>query len=530
MDVRLVYQPYAHNMAIFLDQQPIGMVSALSKYQTLPFVNWYPEIPSALAFEVNDSFHLTYVGRACEYRLLQKLLHNQDSCLTIRHENHQIGDSTLVRLKKLSRLVVNGVSCRKFSYPLAVYTDLTPDAAEELVRACLPKLAFCRLNLSIHALHELDGSQDKSTSIAMLSETATVHLRNAAAQTCGVAVAGNGIDSCINGAAVLFVSSNDMGACLNELLELIYWPVLLTTALEHVSVPKDSPFFPDVFVLDKTEPQCSVSLPKSIELGQSVPVQVSTIPKSNHIPSITCRVSNDTVISYADGCLTAVGTGEAIVEVYESGRITPLYSASVTAFRRNRIRKIQIQPLCLSMCVGETAKVRYSCTPTDADNFNALRLVSEDGTIAGIVSQEKVAARNPGTCCLFYEADKVQSDICEVTVYPRLEKLKISVEAETVSVNSLTAVTISRIPAAATLDRLTVTVEPPELGTYDMGSSQFFARMPGSGRLIVKGDRNNVTVSVPIHVLKSKTIPIKPILVAAGMAAVYILLKNLLGW
>ena len=120
MDVRLVYQPYAQNMAIFLDQRPIGMVSALSKYQTLPFTDWYADILSALAFEVNDSFHLTYVGRACEYRLLQQLLPHQESCLTIHHEKHQIGDSALLRLKKLSRLVVNGVSCRKFSFCNAI--------------------------------------------------------------------------------------------------------------------------------------------------------------------------------------------------------------------------------------------------------------------------------------------------------------------------------------------------------------------------------------------------------------------------
>ena len=301
-------------------------------------------------------------------------------------------------------------------------------------------------------------------------------------------------------------------------------------ALASVSVSQESPFFPEVFALDKTEPQCIVTLPKSIELGQSVPVQISTIPKSSYTPNITCRVSNDTVISYENGSLTAVGTGEAIVEVYESGKIVPIHTASVTAFRRNRIRKIQIKPTRISMCVGETAEVKYSCSPANADNMGALRLISDEGTIVGVTDQEHVIARRPGSCNLFYEADMVQSNICEVTVSPRLEKLKISMEKELLEINSMTPVMIRRTPTDATLDKLTVTVEPPELGTYDVGNSQFFARMPGSGRLTVTSDRNSVTDSISFHILEPKKNRTKPILIAIGAIVIFLLLKILLKW
>lgn len=530
MDVRLVYQPYAQNMAIFLDDQPIGMVSALSKYQAQPFTEWYADILPALAFEVNDSFRLTYVGRTCEFRLLQQLLNSQSSCLSMAHEKHRIGDSALMRLKKLSRLVVNGVSCRKFNYPLTVYTDLPLDTIEELVRASLPKLAFCRVNVSVCGLSELENPTEKHTSIALLSESGRNRLHTAATQTSGIVVIGNGTDGCMNGAAVLYAAPDNFSACLEELLELICWPNLLTKALAQISAPKESPFFPEIFALDKTEPQCVVLLPKSIELGMSVPIQVSTIPKSNYKPDVFCRVSNETVITYRDGYLTAVGTGEAVVEVYESGKIIPMHTATVTAFRRNRIRKIQLKPLKISMCVGDIGKIGCAFTPTDADNAGALRLISDEGTIAGIVDQESIVARRPGSCYVFYEAEKVQSNVCEVQVFPKLEKLTISMGAEQVAVNTMTPVSICRTPANATLDRLTVMVQPPELGIYDAGSGQFFARTPGNGYLVVKSDRSDVKDSVPVQILQPKSIPIKPILLAAGAVAVYMLLKSLLGW
>lgn len=523
MEVRLVYQPYDENMAIFLDEKPIGMVSALSRFQTLPFAQWYSEILQAIAFEVNDSFYLTYVGRSCEYRMLKSLLSGNTGCNGIRHEKPILGDGALLRLKKLSRLVMNGVPCKKATVPLNVYTDMDPDEVEAAVKAVLPKFSFCRLSLSVQSIRELSNGQMQQ-SIALVKSG----IDAVAGRVAGAVSLGSGINGFVKETAVLYAQEDEASA-LNELLELVIWPQLLKQTLAGISVPEDSPFFTEIFILDKTEPQCFVSLPKSIELGQSISLQVSTIPRGSYKPQIHCRVSNDTVITYENGSLKAVGTGEAVVEVYESGKITPLCSASVTAFRRNRIQKIQLQPLRLSMCVGETSNIKYNFLPADADNVGALKLLSEDGTIVGIASNEKVVARRPGVCYVFCQAEKVESNVCGITVYPRLEKLSILAENDRIPVNTMTKVQITRTPKDATLDNLDVTVEPAELGTYDIGSGSFFARKAGSGRLIVKSSRNGVEASVPIRVTQERKLSIKPILIAAAALAVIWLLKTILG-
>lgn len=524
MEVRLVYQPYTENMAIFLGEKPIGMVSALSRYQTLPFAQWYSEILQAIAFEVNDSFTLTYVGRKCEYRVLNSLLPVNPLCRGMRYEKPLLGDSALLRLKKLSRFVMNGVPCPKTTVPLTVYTDMDLTEVDTVVRGVLPKFSFCRLSLSVQNVQEISDAK-KHQSIAFIKN----RIEAVTGRTAGVVCLGNGREGFENETAVLYAEQEGQATVLSELLELVIWPSLLKKMLAAISVPEDSPFFTEIFILDKTEPQCFVSLPKSIELGDSVAVQVTTIPRGNHKPKIYCRVSNDTVITYENGSLKAVGTGEAVVEVYESGKITPMYSSTVTAFRRNRIQKIQLQPLRLSMCVGETSGVRYSCQPTNADNFGTLKLLSEDGTIVGIAGNEKVLARRTGRCYVYYQAEKVESNICDITVYPRLEKLSILAENDRIPVNTMTKVQITRTPKDATLDNLDVTVEPAELGTYDVGSGSFFARKAGSGRLIVKSSRNGVEASVPIRVTQERKLPIKPILIAAAALAVIWLLKTILG-
>lgn len=524
MEVRLAYQPYTENMAIFLEDNPIGMVSALSRYQTLPFSQWYSEILQAVALEVNDHFTMTYVGRKCEYRLLNSLLSANPLCQGMRYEKPLLGDSALLRLKKLSRLVMNGVPCPKTAIPLTVYTDMDLAEADTVVRGTIPKFSFCRLNLSVLDVREISNAQ-KEQSVALLKNGTEA----AIGRTAGVVCLGEGKEGFEQETAVLYAQQEDLATGLSELLELVIWPSVLKKMLTVISVPEDSPFFSELFVLDKTEPQCFVSLPKSIELGDSVAIQVSTIPRGNHKPKIHCRVSNDTVIAYENGLLTAIGTGEAVVEVYESGKITPMYTSTVTAFRRNRIQEIRLQPMHLSMCVGETFDVRYSCQPTNADNLGALKLQSEDGTIVGIAGNKKVLARRPGRCYVYYQADKVESNVCNITVYPSLEKLKVSLENDHLCVNKMTKVHIGRIPENATLDHLDISVEPGELGTYDTGSGRFFARKAGAGRLIVKSTRNGVEAFAPIRVTPEKKLPVKPLLIAAAALAILWLLKTILG-
>lgn len=523
MEVRLVYQPYTENMAIFLGENPIGMVSTLSRYQTLPFAQWYSEILQAIALEVNDSFTLTYVGRKCEYRLLSSLLPENPLCREIHYEKPLLGDSTLLRLKKLSRLVMNGVPCPRVTIPLTVYTDMDLAEVDTFVRGTIPKFSFCRLNLSVLNVREI-SDVPKEQCIAFLKNRKEAVIGRMA----GVVCLGEGKESFEEETAVLYAQQEDPAAALSELLELVIWPSVLKKMLTVISIPEDSPFFAEMFVLDKTEPQCFVSLPKSIELGDSVALQATTIPRGSRKPKIHCRVSNDTVIAYENGSLKAVGTGEVVVEVYESGKITPMYTATVTAFRRNRIQEIRLQPLHLSMCVGETTSVQCSCQPTDADNFGALKLLSEDGTIVGIAGNEKILARRTGRCYVYYQADKVESNVCNITVYPCLEKLRISLENGHLRVNNMTKVHISRIPESATLDNLNVVVEPAELGTYDVGSGRFFARKAGSGRLVVKSARNGVEAAVPVNVVREKKLPVKPLLMAAAALAIIWLLKTIL--
>lgn len=523
MDVRLTYQPYAENMSVFIDGRPIGLVSALSKYQTSSFTQWCGEILPAIAVEVNDHFTLTYVGRKCEFDLLQHMVSGCPECTCLRYEQPLLADSAYVRLKKLSRLVMNGVECTRFSAELHVYTDCDMDEMSALVRAALPKLSFCRIQVSVHNVCE--AGESKWTSLAILSSHAAPSaLDDVTQRVCGILSLQEQDAVCLNETIVLPGHLETINEDMSKLLEMVFFPGLLTMALQNVTVDQNTAFFPDVFVLDKIEAQTFVKLPRSIETGCVAPLQVSTIPKTVRIPEVVCRVSNDEVITYTPDGLRAVGTGEAVVEVYEAGKTVPLCRSTITAYRTNRIQKLAIKPDRIRMCVGEKFALSYSQYPATADDQNRVQLVSENGTIAGVLDRMSITGRGVGDCAVYFQAEKAQSDRCLVSVYPKLESISITMDAPVVHVNSLTKVKIIRCPEDAVLDKLTIKVEPSTLGSYEAGSGSFFARQPGSGQLTVISDRGQVKASIPVEVKAKPSFNLWPVLIGVGLAGGALLL------
>lgn len=527
MDVRLTYQPYAENMAAFIDGRPVGMVSALSKYQTLPFEQWAGEILQAIAEEVNDCFTLNYMGRKCEFDLLMKMIPGCPECTCLRYEQPLLADSAYIRLKKLSRLVMNGVECSRFTVALHVYTDFNPDEVSDLFKVILPKLSFCRIQVSVHGVNEADNLKEES--LAILCGMADQHsLFNMTQRMCGILSLQTQTVTCLNESIVLPAQMDTISKQLSDLLELVFYPRLLTKALKKVTVDQNAASFPDVFLLDKTEAQTLVKLPRSIETGCVVPLQVSTLPKAGKTPEILCRVSNDDVITYTAEGLRAVGTGEAVVEVYEAGKTVPLCRSTITAYRTNWIQKLVIKPDRIRMCVGEKFDLSYSQVPKTADDQNHVKIVSSNGIIAGVQDRMSIVGRNVGDCVVYFQAEKVRSDECLVSVYPKLESLSITLDSPVMQVNTMTKVHITRHPEEAVLDKLTVRVEPSSLGTYETGSSGFFARQAGTGQLIVVSDRGQIKAAIPVEVKSKPAFSMKAVLIGLGLVCSIILLWLLL--
>ena len=71
--VEILYNFYTSASRISINGQPISAVSALSRFQTLPFRQWYDQLLDVVEREVNDDFSLRLLARPVEGQLLQPL-------------------------------------------------------------------------------------------------------------------------------------------------------------------------------------------------------------------------------------------------------------------------------------------------------------------------------------------------------------------------------------------------------------------------------------------------------------------------
>ena len=155
MDVRINYQPYLSSMSVFVGNTPIGITSSISVIQTQPFHRWWFDLLPRIENEVNDNFALTYTGRRCEYNLLLQRMADCPACQQINYVAPANADSTLLRLKKLNRLAINGLDVQRSAETMHIYTDYLEDDIRPIVQSLLPHLSFLKIRLEIHPVSEI---------------------------------------------------------------------------------------------------------------------------------------------------------------------------------------------------------------------------------------------------------------------------------------------------------------------------------------------------------------------------------------
>lgn len=523
-EVTIAYNAFLNAMKIHIDGQPIPPISRLTRFQTMPFERWCAEILPAIAEEVNDRFTVTYMGRACESHILSTFVASCAFCAFITVRQPELADSAFTRLKKLSALCQSGVSCEKFSAAAHIYTDSDGERALELVRASLPKLAYCRLVPKVHTLAELSAHPDDSPAFVIGRADGALPEIRVRKTVCVLLVGGKtGSVSCKNGVFQETVQPDALGERLKAYLELLMYPHVLKRALASVKVPESSPLHSAVSILDQMEPQTIVTLPRSIELGETAEIRVRTIPERARAEKLIYRISDESVITRSGDGLKAVGTGEAVVEVYAAGQALKLCSGKITAHRRNRIQSLEIQQKSIKLRVGDSYTLDYTYAPGDADNVSSVKLVSSDGTVAAPTHGMTFYARSEGSCRMFLQAEAV-SACTQVKVYPRLESLTLEVEREKVRVGDVVPLKVTRTPESAALEKLSFHVEPAALGIYDVTTHSFYAKGTGKGTITVSDKDGLVKASCGIAVgAKGGKGCLGPIALAVGAVVALVL-------
>lgn len=504
VQVTITYNAFREAMTILADGRPLTGVSRLTRFQSAPFRVWCSEILPAVYEEMNDDYSLLYIGRNCESHILGREAAAYSECRSFQTKLAAIPDTAVKRLRKLNTMCMGGLNYQRFTVPLPVYTDLPAAEVEELFQKCLPKICFCRVALSVHTLQEWNSANPAKYSFVILQQPderiAGQIAGYAREETYILSVAPANRFGGVRRMCYLEETTRaDLPAVVKEYLELGFFVDILKRALAGIQIAESNPQFPEFSVLDKVEPETIAILPQSIEFGQTLPVTLKTVPEGCPAKQVVYRISNDSIIQIKDNKITAVGTGETIVEVYQAGQSVRVGSAKIVAYRRNRITSLSLEKTQLKLCVGDTCRLKFSYQPPDADNASQVRLQSMDGTIVA-VRDGVLQARKAGNTIVMAVTDNNVSARCQVTVYPKLEQIDVKTERDSVAVGKMLPVSVQRVPSGAVLDNLVFRVEPSHVGHYDVGSSVIMAENPGKARLVVTDTRNSVKTEVDFTV------------------------------
>lgn len=524
VEVTLMYNAYQNTMRIMANGQPLNNISALTRYQSMPFLAWCGEILDKLEEEVNDEYALTYVGRACESRILAALSGRCRACRSLRPQSPALADSTTKRLRKLSQLCMSGVNCPQFTELLPVYSDLQAEELDACLKGVLPKLSFCRIRMQQRPLSELSASPMDATRFIIAREPEMGKLPDLARFTAGetyvLLLSGMNEFVSVQGACITEkVTPDALGSVLGQYLELSFFMGVLRRALSLVQIDEKDANYASFAVLDKIEPQTYAQLPSSIETNQSIPIRLYTVPEGYEPAEMFYRISNTDILQIRDNTLHCVGTGEAVVEVYQAGQSVCVSRRRIVAHRRNRITSMSFKQSSIHMAVGDKKKLQVSYEPADADNATQVKYRSDDGLIASAIDGV-LTARHPGSTSIVAMTDDKITATCDVRVYPKLEDIQLSLAETALKHQGVTGVTVKRVPENATLDELVFTVDPPELAVFDRAGMKLAARKAGRGVLRVVDERRSVKKEVSFSVAPEKKSLMPVIKIIAGVLIV----------
>lgn len=504
INVMISYDVYSGLLKFYVDGRILPGISQFSRFQYRPFSEWCPQIFRTAYEEINDDYTMTYVGRSCEARMLAHYSKEDSHCRCFSIKQLQLSDSALKRLKKLHMLCMNGLIYKKRREEIIVFTDFPEAEIQELFKQALPKLCYCSWKICCIPPEQWTGQEPAFFTVVSENkkDIAEEIVRKSRLENYMIRIADKTQFVKIkNHTYINEARWEDLASLVQEILEFGRFPEVLKNVMNGIQM-KDTahPQYYNFWSLDKVEPCTIPVFPKSMEYGESKNIEFQTIPEGAEPAPLEFRISSEEILKIQGNVMTAVGSGNVVIESYLLGQPVRIASTSMKVVRRNRITKLGLLPDILKMNVGDAEQLRCVCKPKDADNISTIRFQSVDGTVAAVWKSGKVEARKPGQTIIFAETDNHVKGTCAVTVYPRLEKIQVSIQKKSIRCGEYCQVETVRIPEEAVLDPLIFSIDPCDVAEYDAGAKIIITKKTGKAVLHVTDSRNSVETEITFTV------------------------------
>ena len=408
--LKLKLNPFKDFNIISLDDRPLSPYSELNNYMKEPFLSWASKLLDAAEREINDDYSMVVVSGLFEQLFLAGLQNGFDACVEYSRESVALDIPMSERFDLIKTLADKyNVERSIDEYKLSLFTDVKLPIDDAFVK-----------QTSINQAKLIVAENDSLISEAKENKEGFIYI---------LVNENNKVVSLGDEKYVWEVKSEELQVVLESIIDRFVKAPFIASVSK--SIKEKNELIEDVdqrniYLATEIDPFVMlVDIPR-LEVGETVQVEIESMPKNSDIPDIRIIPKNTGVIQVEGINITALTPGKTVVDVYKEDENIPFATKTIEVYQNNFVKKIELSVSSHEMGINKQQTVEISCVPEDAEDAYIVEWSVDNNDIISINEDGTIFALREGTATIT-ASTKMTSSSIEVSVLPNIKSIKTSI-------------------------------------------------------------------------------------------------------
>lgn len=426
--LKITLNPYNTTNSVSFNGRAVSPFSQLSNFVSKPLLDFADIFFDAVEREINDEYALTVVGESFDLLFLKDMSKRSELCKDCVSESFNFQSSVDKRFRVISTLCSKySVSCAVENFAIPVYATDGIVQENPLFRKTESENAF------------LIVTDDKS------AEEIQFNNKNEAII---LAVSDKNAVSCIGDKKYIwYIEKDRLDTLVQAITERFAKIPYIVEAAKKLSqctaiTAEDKQL---VELATSIEPLVCIGNVGRIEVGESLNVEVSTIPADQPLPNIRIE-STDNIVNINGLQITGISPGNTQLNIYIGDSIVPFCKRNAEVYQDKTTKKIILDRKEPQMGIGRTQQIDLTPVPADAEDASFIIWSVDNPDIASVNDNGVVTAKKAGRATVTASTQHVKESVI-IDVLPNIEQMYIS-ETNIELISGETAPISATYPAA----------------------------------------------------------------------------------
>lgn len=481
-DFKMILNPYGGKNTFEKNGTPLTLIGQWGRYATLPVTEWLDRVFSAISLEANESYSLTVVGEAFERFLLGGLSSTHADCKDFCSDKFP----TEITLEERKALVVglakkHGILWNEDEYDIPVFCKgqnvpvgmrkasfeeaflYLPENDDEMLSSMM-RLGGCRIFLTVSASPAVTAEDQK---------------------------------------IIFKVAADEFTQLLSAVTARFREIPLIKDLIKRLRAKGLSPAEAELLLrAESVDEYFTVEDIPALELGTAYALRI-TSSSDTLLEKIRLEADDPTVLSVKGLEITAVGAGETELRCFSDRATLPFAVKRVQVYKTNYVHAIELQAPD-TLAPEETGQLSITLFPKDADDANAVKILSSDSSILTVDEKGHFHAVGVGTVTVSVKSTRVTKEKT-LRVLPNVTAFLLTPPITRLYVGEEERLTVQTKPNDVYDPSYTLrSTEPEVIEVSTRGNEHFLkAKSVGSAKIVCRANRGGHEESFTVRVESS---------------------------